>query len=157
MNGATTGFENRFFADGRLVGCRSPPFSLYRKSNESRRERQRRIGDYKIKALRETSFHLKRSLRTFSKLLFVYESITSVLNRERQFNVDNVHASSCTPYAEEADRWADNCVNLEMGTAVHRNRERGREREREMGRERTHTRPPIVIVGGYAARIIHAG
>jgi len=50
MNGATTGFENRFFADGRLVGCRSLPFSLYRKSNENRRERQRCIGDYKIKA-----------------------------------------------------------------------------------------------------------
>lgn len=50
MNGATTGFENRFFADGRLVGCRSLLFSLYWKSNESRRGRQRCIGDYKIKA-----------------------------------------------------------------------------------------------------------
>jgi len=83
MNSATTGFENRFFADGRLVGCHSLLFSLYRKSNKSRRERQRCIGDYEIKAFQ--TYHLKRSLLlcTFSKVLFfIHESITRLFLTE---------------------------------------------------------------------------
>lgn len=91
MNGATTSFENRFFADGRLVGCCSLPFSLYWKSNESRRERQRCIGDYKIKAFQ--NIVLYKAVLTGPYLSFLnYSSSTNQSRILIRAIIQHVHA-----------------------------------------------------------------